>query len=205
LSETIANASTAREAFGPVGHGGPFPVAVVDSQSISMGLGWLTVAVARAAAAGLDLAKLVSIATRLRGSTHVAFITDQMEGLMPGGKMPSQKPSWAAPGSISHGGSLASLKPLFHIDEGQVSVYERTRTRAKARDALYNFVEDFSNIGEVAVLHVGALNDLDHLLTRIGAIYPRERVVLIEPSLSVAAWLGPDALGVSVFEGEELG
>jgi fatty acid kinase fatty acid binding subunit len=203
LSETLANAGTAREAFGPVGHGGPFPIAVVDSQTTSMGLGWLTLAVGRAASAGLDLAKLVSITSRMRGSTHVAFITDQLEGLMPGGKMPNQRPSWAMPGSINHGGSLTSLKPLFHIDEGQVSVYERTRTRAKARDALYNFVEDFPKIGEMAVLHVGALNDLDHLLTRIGAIYPRERIVLLEPSLSVAAWLGPEALGVAVFEGEE--
>src|SRR5207253_6403184 len=58
LSETFANAATAREAFGLVGYGGPFPIAVVDSCSMSMGLGWLALVVARAVGAGLELAKL---------------------------------------------------------------------------------------------------------------------------------------------------
>ncbi len=194
LSETFSNAATAREAFGPVGHGGQFPIAVVDSCSMSMGLGWLTLVMARAARAGIELAKLANMATRQREQTHLAFITDQVEPLLASGKLPAPKAQWNA---------LSALKPLIHIDEGQLAIYERTRTRVKARDALYNFVEDFPKIGELAVLHVGAENDLDHLLTRIGAIYPRERTVILQPSLTVASWLGPGALGVAAFEGEE--
>src|SRR5881296_2371577 len=64
------------------------------------------------------------------------------------------------------------------------------RVRAKARDALYNFVEDFPKIGEMAVLHTGAQNDLEHLLTRVGAIYPRERVAVLQPGPTVTCWLG---------------
>src|SRR5688572_14132250 len=41
LSESYANAMVAREAFGPLGQGGPFPVAVVDSLQTTMGLGWM--------------------------------------------------------------------------------------------------------------------------------------------------------------------
>ena len=138
LFDTMTNAQIAREAFSPVGHGGPFPIAVVNSLSISMGLGWLVLAVARAAQGGLDLAKLVSFATRLRGQTHVAFITNTVDGLLKSG---------AAAHLKSQVSALATLKPLFHIDEGQVSIYERTRTRAKSRNSLYNFVEDFPKIG----------------------------------------------------------
>jgi DegV family protein with EDD domain len=188
LSETLANAGVAREAFGPVGHGGPFPIAVVDSMSMSMGLGWMVLAVARAAMAGLDLVKLVNLAGRLRGQTHLAFITEEMSGLS------RIMPNFS---------SIASLRPLFHLEEGQIAVYERTRTRAKARDALYNFVEDFPKIGEMAVLHTGAQNDLEHLLTRVGAIYPRERVAVLQPGPAVTCWLGREALAVAVFEGEE--
>jgi len=188
LSETVANAGIAREAFGPVGHGGPFPIAVVDSMSMSMGLGWIVLAIARAASTGLDLVKLVNMAGRLRGQTHVAFISEEMSGLS---------------GLIPQFNSISSLKPLFHMEEGQIAVYERTRTRAKARDALYNFVEDFPKIGEMAVLHTGAQNDLEHLLTRVGAIYPRERVAVLQPGPTVTCWLGREALEVAVFEGEE--
>lgn len=194
LSDTLSNAGIAREAFSPVGHGGPFPIAVVDSLSLGMGLGWLVLSIARAASSGLELSKLVSLTTRLRGQTHVAFITDQLGGLLKSGAASTLK---------SQAGTLGSLKPLFHVDEGQLAIYERTRTRAKARDSLYNFVEDFPKIGEIAIFHVDAQNDLEHLMTRVGAIYPRDRVLILQPGAAVTAWLGPEALGVAVFEGEE--
>ena len=192
LIETVANANTAREVFGLIGQGPPFPIAVVDSLSMSMGLGWLVFAMSRALQAGLDLPRLASMATRLASQTHVAFFTEHLEGLK---SLPStsKSPQWS---------SLTSLHPLFNLDEGQVVVYDRTRTRARARDALYDFVEDFPKIGELAVIHTGAQSDLEHLMTRVGAIYPRERVLILHAGPPVSALLGPDALGVAVIEGE---
>jgi hypothetical protein len=54
------------------------------------------------------------------------------------------------------------------------------------------------------VLHTGALFDVEHLLTRIGAIYPRDQVLVIPAGPTVTAWLGPDAVAVAVLEGEEV-
>lgn len=177
-----------------MGQGGPFPVAVVDSLSVSMGLGWVVLSIARAAASGVDLPRLVSMATRLSGLSHVAFFTEQTEVLLKSGRV----------GRLAmQSESLAQMRPLFHLDEGHIAIYEKTRTRAKARDALYNFVEDFPKIGEIAVIHTSTQNEVEHLLTRIGAIYPRDRVIVLQPSSSLAAWIGPDALGVAVMEGEE--
>ncbi|MEO8288864.1 MAG: DegV family protein [Chloroflexota bacterium] len=194
LSETFANAAIAREGFGPIGQGGPFPVSVVDSLSVSMGLGWIVLAVAKAAATGLDLPRLIGLATRLTGLSHVAFFTEQTEVILKSGRV----------GRLAmQSESLATMRPLFHIDEGNIAVYERTRTRAKARDSLYNFVEDFPKIGEIAVIHTSTQNEVEHLMTRIGAIYPRERVLVVQSGSSFAAWIGPDALGVAVLEGEE--
>jgi DegV family protein with EDD domain len=194
LSETFSNASIAREAFGPIGQGGPFPVAVVDSMSVTMGLGWIVLAVAKAAASGLDLPRLVGLATRLSGLSHVAFFTEQTEILLKSGH---------AGRFASQSESLAQMRPLFHLDEGHIAVYEKTRTRAKARDSLYNFVEDFPKIGDLAVFHTSTQNEVEHLMTRVGAIYPRDRVLVIQPSALFTSLLGPDALGVAVLEGEE--
>jgi DegV family protein with EDD domain len=195
LTDTYANAAIAREAFGPVGAGGPFPVAVVDTQSLSMGLGWVALAVARAAEGGMDLPRLVGLAGRLSGQSHFAFFTEHTDILLKSGK---------AGRLANQMDSLATLRPLFHLDEGGVALYERTRTRAKARDALYNVVEDFPKIGELCVVHTNVTqNDVEHLLTRIGAIYPRERVMIVRAGPSLASWLGPDAMGVAVIEGEE--
>ena len=194
MSDAVANAAVARDAFGPMGRGGPFPIAVVDSLSMSMGLGWMALVLAREAIEGDDLPRLVSKAARLTERSHVAFYADRPEALHRAGRTPKLQSGWD---------SLASMTPLYHVDEGQIVVYERTRTRPKARDALYNFVEDFPKIGEIAIIHTGALNDVELLLTRIGAIYPRERVLVIQASPPVTAWLGPDAVGVAVIEAEE--
>ncbi|MDQ6693553.1 MAG: DegV family protein [Chloroflexota bacterium] len=194
LSDTVANALAARETFGPGGQGGSFSVAVIDSKSFSMGLGWLVLAVARAASAGLDFAKLNTLATHMVEQSHVAFFTESLEGLLQTGRVPRLQ---------AQSDSLSSMRPLLHLDDGNVVIYEKTRTRAKARDALYNFVEDFPHIGQIAIIHNGAFSDVEHLLTRVGAIYPRDQIMLIEPDPPVATWLGPDALGVAVLEGDE--
>ncbi|HEX8600951.1 MAG TPA: DegV family protein [Chloroflexia bacterium] len=194
LSEVYTNALQAREAFGRSGHGGPFPIAVIDSMSLSMGLGWLVLAMYEAAETGVELQKLATAASRMAGTTHFAFFTESLAGLLKTGHVPRLQ---------THAEGLSSLKPLLHLDEGHLMVYERTRTRPKARDSLYNFVEDFPKIGRIAVLHTGALFDVEHLLTRIGAIYPRDHVTVIPAGPTVTAWLGPDALGVAVLEGEE--
>lgn len=194
LSETFSNAGIARETFSLIGQGGPFPIAVVDSLSMSMGLGWLVLTMARAAQAGMDLPKLAGMASRLAGQSHVAFFTEHLEGLRRTG---------GGSRSMSQWDGLSLFRPLFHLDEGQVVIYDRTRTRARARDALYDFVEDFPKIGELAVIHTGAQSDLEHLMTRIGAIYPRERVLILHAGAVTSAWLGPEALGVAVIEGAE--
>ncbi|HEX8218114.1 MAG TPA: DegV family protein [Chloroflexia bacterium] len=195
VSEAYGNALQAREAFGRTGHGGPFPIAVIDSMSMSMGLGWLVLAMYEAAESGAELQKLASAANRLAGATHFAFFTESPAGLLKTGHVPRLQ---------AQAEGLNSLKALLHLDEGQLVVYERTRTRPKARDALYNFVEDFPKIGQIAVLHTGALFDVEHLLTRIGAIYPRDQVLVIPAGPTVTAWLGPDAVAVAVLEGEEV-
>src|SRR5215210_5858466 len=109
LSDAVANALAAREGFGPIGQGGPFPVAVADSLSISMGLGWIVLAAARAAMSGLDLHRLSGMVARLSGLTHVAFFTEEMEGLRGTGRVPRLLSQWD---------SISSMKPLFHLDEG---------------------------------------------------------------------------------------
>jgi DegV family protein with EDD domain len=195
LSDAVTNAGIAREAFGPIGQGGPFPVAVVDSLSVSMGLGWIVLEVAKAAERGLDLQHLAGLANRLTELSHIAFFTENTDILLKSGRA----------SRLAHQAeSLTGLRPLFNMEEGNVAVYEKTRTRPKARDSLYNFVEDFPSIGELAIVHTNITqNDVEHLLTRIGAIYPRERVPIIQMGAALASWLGPDVLGVAVLEGEE--
>src|SRR5262249_30093585 len=67
LSDTCKMAQTAREAFGARA----FPVAIVDSQAASMGLGLIVLQAAQAAQAGAGWSEVINAAQRAVPQTHV--------------------------------------------------------------------------------------------------------------------------------------
>ena len=48
---------------------------------------------------------------------------------------------------------MQRIKPLLLLDEGEIVPYERTRTRAKAIEGLYTFIEDFPHVKEVIAMY----------------------------------------------------
>ncbi len=188
LSATAQAAQTARDGFS----GRALPMVVVDSQSASLGLGLIVLAAARCAAAGGSWTAVQHEAQRMRGQAHVAFYVDAVEPLLRSGRL-GKVPALAdaPPGS----------KPLLRLDEGRVVLLERTRTRHKALDLLAAFVEDFPTVADLALLYGTYTPDLDPLLTRLSAVCPRERILLVQYSAANAVYLGPTAVGVAVSEG----
>jgi fatty acid-binding protein DegV len=81
--------------------------------------------------------------------------------------------------------------------------YERTRTRARALEGLFTFVEDFPRVQEVTVLYATTPEDVEKLLEKIAPVFPRDQVRCVRFGPAVAAHLGPGAMGVVVFEGLE--
>jgi DegV family protein with EDD domain len=167
---------------------------VVDSKSASYGLGSVAVAAARAALAGAapdEVSRLIHATIR---HTHVVFFVDTMEHLEASGRL-------TLAGSVL--GSMQRIKPLMILDEGEIVPYERTRTRAKAIEGLFTFIEDFPRVQEVTVLYVTSPEDVEKLLDKVDPIFPRDRVRIARFGPAIAAHLGPGAMGVTVFEGLE--
>ncbi len=167
---------------------------LVDSKSASLGTGSVVIAAAQAARAGAspdEVSRLIHATIR---HTHVVFFVDTMEYLEHSGRLTI---------ASSVLGSMQRIKPLMILDEGEIVPYERTRTRAKAIEGLFTFVEDFPRVQEVTVLYVSTPEDVEKLLEKIDPIFPRERVRHARFGPAVAAHLGPGAMGVVVFEGFE--
>lgn len=170
-------------------------IAVVDSLSASMGLGMMVLTAAKAAMRGnLSLLELAAMATRMVGQAHVVFFVESYEHLQRGGRAARIAPLLE---------QAATTRYLLRLDEGQIVPFERARTRAKAIEGLYNFVEDFPYVEEMSVLHNGATGEVEQLLTRIHTVYPRERILVTEYSAVLSTHLGPNALGVAVYEGDD--
>jgi DegV family protein with EDD domain len=167
-------------------------IAVIDSRSASMGLGMVVLAAARAAQDGASPDEVQKLINGMIRHTHVVFFVDTMEYLEQSGRL-----SMAA----SVLGSMQRIKPLMLLDDGEIVPYERTRTRAKAIEGLFTFVEDFPKVQDVFVLYATTPDDVDKLLEKIELVFPREQVQVGQFGPAIAAHLGPGAMGVAVFEG----
>jgi DegV family protein with EDD domain len=169
-------------------------IEVIDSKSASMGLGAVVLAAAHAARDGMppnDVARLINAMIQ---HTHVVFFVDSIEHLEHGGRL-----------SVASAvlGSMQRTKPLMILDEGEIVPYERTRTRAKAIEGLFTFVEDFPRVQEVIALYATTPEDVEKLLEKLDVLSLREKVQVAQFGPTIGAHLGPGAMGVVVFEGIE--
>lgn len=163
-------------------------VTVIDSRTLSLGLGFIALEAARVAADEADLATVTATIQRMMPNIHIIFFPDTLEYLQKGGRIGR---------AAAIAGSILSLKPLMRVDEGVVVPHERTRTRSKAIDGLVKFARDFPRIRQMGALQIGE-SDMDTLLDRLGGLFPPEQIIVIDTSPVIGVHLGPGALGVII-------
>ena len=187
LSTTIQSAHTAAATFE-----GRLPVHVVDSRSVSSGLGTLVLSAARRAREGADVDAVVELAHRLVGRTHVLAALNTLENLKRGGRIGGAKAMVA---------SLLSIKPLIDITGGVVEEAGRARTRAKVLQLLAERLLGAGEIEQVAVMH-GEATDLEQFLGLIAARFPRTAIRVGELGAVIGSHGGAQVIGVSWIEAE---
>lgn len=163
------------------------PVRVVDSTTVSMGLGLIALATSRAAERGLGLEALAEEASRNAGRARLLAALDTLDMLRRGGRIG---------GAQALLGGLLDIKPLITVDGGVVSAAGRVRTRSKAVDALVASLAG-TNPESVAVLYTSPA-DVGLLQDRLAI-----RGIPIVPCLLgavVGTHTGPGTLGVAYLD-----
>jgi len=189
LSATYAAAVAAREALT-----NRCRVVIVDSTLTSMALGFMALNAAKSAAAGESLD---DIAEQVRGmipQTHILFFVDTLDYLQKGGRIGKAQALMS---------NMLNVKPLLRLEDGEIYPVERLRTRAKALERLYEFVADFPKIEELAILYSTTPNEANTLAKRIDPVFPRQRIQLLPYGPVLGVHVGPGAMAVVVYEGEE--
>lgn len=187
LSKTYANAH--RAAMPLMGRA---KIRVIDSQLISTGLGMIATSAARAANSGADVEEVVRLTRGLIPRTYIAAFADTLDFLERSGRIRKAQ-------SIL--GTFLNIKPLLILEEGEIVVLEKVRTRAKAVEKLVEFIIEFTHIEKMDVLHSTTPEDVALLIEQVNLQLPNldMKVEMYGPSLG--AFLGPGALGVVVYEG----
>lgn len=187
LSGTINSAQTAAANLPDLS------IEIIDSRSVSMGLGLMALTAARAAARGEDLSSVAESARQLIPRLRVYFVVDTLEYLHRGGRI-------GAAARIF--GSALNLKPVLEIKDGVVTPVTRVRTRRKALDKLLELLHEELGAGgtiHMSVLHVAAPEEAAQLAQQLQARYEPAELIQAECGPVVGAHAGPGTVGVAFY------
>ncbi|MBI5301579.1 MAG: DegV family protein [Chloroflexi bacterium] len=187
LSDTFRNATRAAAPLL-----GRSKIVVIDSQLITIGLGILVTAAGQAAARGDSLDEVVRLVRGMIPKIYIGFFVETLDYLERGGRIgPAQ----------AFLGNMLNIKPLLILEDGEVVALEKVRTRAKAIEKLVEFISEFAHIERMIILHSNTPEDVNLLIEQINLVLPNLDITVDHYGPVAATHVGPNALGVVVYEG----
>jgi DegV family protein with EDD domain len=165
-------------------------VRVVDSRTVSLGLGTIALACAEGAASGADLDALEQLAGDLVERTRVFAALDTLDNLRKGGRIGNAKALLA---------TALNIKPIIEVGGGIVEQHGKQRTRTKALTFLVDKVASYrGRIEHLAVLHADC-SDVDAFVERLRPLTDGE-IVVGQIGPVIGAHAGRGTIGVAFHE-----
>jgi len=166
-------------------------IEVVDSLSVSMGLGLLTLAAARMAEAGESLPRIIEEVRQSIPHIRIWGFFDTLKYLLRGGRIGKAKALL---------GSVLNVKPMLTMRDGELHPAGFARTRAKGIERLISNLKNSVNVQDVAIVHSTTPDDAQTLKERISSFFDKNSIHVsrLGPALGVHG--GPGALILALRE-----
>ena len=150
-------------------------------------------AAARYADAGHDYGQVAEYVRDLVPRLRVMFVVDTLEYLHKGGRIGGAKRLV---------GSVLSIKPVLHIENGQIEPLASVRTKSKAIAHMIEVV-----LGEMqgkqdihaGIIHAGAPNDAAYIKQQILAAVQPQELLVNELTPVLGANVGPGVVGMGYY------
>ncbi len=155
---------------------------LIDSQTLTMGLGMQVLIAAEVAAATGSVQAVVETLEKVRKHQKLYAALYSLEALRRSGRVNS---------FISSVGALLQIKPIIEVRDSQVHPIKRIRTFSKAIDHLYELVAAQAPLDRLVVLHIQNLDGARAFLDRLGNIAPPDTpIVEVGPTLGTHIGIG---------------
>ncbi|MGE5374675.1 MAG: DegV family protein [Bacteroidota bacterium] len=165
-------------------------ITVIDSTSLTLGLGFQVLAAIEAAELGLQAALDAIESTRKRLDIYAALST--MENLKRSGRVP---------GVVAALGSLLSIKPLIRLKDSEVKAISAVRTISQGNEKILDLLLQQGELERLAILHTGAearaREFLDILMQKASQSVPRD-ILMVNVTTVIGTHVGPNGLGFAV-------
>jgi len=162
-------------------------VTVVDSRSLSLGLGFQVLAAAEAAEDGL--AAMLSAVDSTRSRLHLFAALDTLTYARRSGRIPA---------ALTVFGALLNVKPIIELANGEIKAAGAVRTTGRADDRMAAFFKEGGVFERLAILHTGAEGRARGFLGRImresSQSVPRD-ILMVNVTPVIGAHVGPNGLG----------
>lgn len=189
LSATCDNACQAAQILADRGA----RIEVVDSQVVSLGLTFATLAAARVAREGGGIEQIKAAVESTVQRLHIYFMVDTLEYLRRGGRIGRGR---------AFLGAVLRVKPLLSLRGGEVHPEERVRTKAHAMERLFQIATSYPNVQEVAIGYSTNPQDAHDFQRRLQEVLPHVNILVTRVGPVIGAHAGPGVLGLGVLEGE---
>ena len=160
-------------------------IEVIDSTSLSMGLGLITLAAARVAQDGGTLQQVVEEANKSIRKTQLLGVLDTLKYLLAGGRITKARATI---------GSLLKVKPILTTHEGELVQTGLARSYSKGIDKLYEFVNNTNNVEEMAIVSSTVEEEATSLKKRLSSFIAEEKIHMARIGAALGVHGGPGTL-----------
>ena len=168
-------------------------IEVVDTRTVSLGLGLIALQAAKMAAEGADPDAILVRCREMMGGTLLIGLLDTLEYLHRNGRIGKAQ---------AMVGGLLNVKPILTIEDGVVAPLDKVRGKAKGRQRLLEHAvalapPERAYLG--AIVHAQAAEEATSFREAVAARYPGCRLVVGEMGPTVGTHSGPGLVGVILF------
>ncbi|MFN8444495.1 MAG: DegV family protein [Caldilineaceae bacterium] len=171
---------------------GRYTIRVLDSLSISYGLRLLVEEAAQLAEQGAQLSDITRIINGAVPHIYLASFTESLNYL--------ERSAYLSP-SQSLLGTMLGIKAMLMMEEGKLATLEKVQNRDEVVEKLQEFVLEFAYISKVGVFQHGYEKQRTILIDRLSDALPRVKIEATDYAPSLASYVGPNTIGVIVYEG----
>ena len=170
LNGTLQSAERAREKV-PF----HFEVKILNSQTLSLGLGFLVIRAAEMAEARMSLDALEVEINQLIPKVRLYGILSK---------------------NSSFFGLALRAKSIISIQNGEVTPIEKDRGKAKSLERLVEIVAAEGDMLKVGVIHADAESEAKELAKRLKAVYPGRHIPVVQTGTIIGTHSGPGLVGI---------
>jgi len=166
-------------------------IAVIDSETVSRGLGMIVLKAAKMAQTGADAQEIGQEIRGMIPAIFLAFLTSDLNYLERDGRLRK---------SQAFLGKMLGVRAMVETRRGDLLVMDKARDALGAVDKLYAYISEFAYLEEIALLQHNNIQESTALLERLRGLSPDIPIFTDVYDATLATFIGPNALGVIVRE-----